>query len=506
MNKLFWSAFAMSLCLMGNHAFSQTENLDSFLGLDSEILPELAGPQKFTPKEMHQKTEWNVQEKEVEVDTEKPLKGQSYSLTPWETQDPQEFLSIDKWLIERELKDKAANWKLRLRDDRQSEHVGKVLQCKGKCEVYRGVMKAKVEHLSRVDEGDEFRTGEDSIAWLYLMDGTLVRIGPSSAVSFQEINWSKKEVFHLVRIHQGHIFWHPRNSKEFPLELAPETDAISLPLMVRESNQAFFERDLFKKQSDFQRSAELMKLEESAITLQIQKLNELKTSNNSVLPPTTRVMMVAPNTTLVGSQVSFDLFHYPGGKSFFKKRLAQEGHEMQVHMRGYSSTESSPVSEEAWYEVDVTGRDVSKVAEVTGALEITELLTRRIKTFELAREIWLTKYTQDVVKMMNDPKQLAITHGYSLWDETLDHRYGFLLEYTRRMETTNLRSMDNLIKKLEGSGESIQKEMSDSHYKVALNFYLRDLKTRYMSDKMQVREMNDLQYYVWILRHGKKQN
>ena len=108
--------------------------------------------------------------------------------------------------------------------------------------------------------------------------------------------------------------------------------------------------------------------------------------------------------------------------------------------------------------------------------------------------------------MMNDPKQLAITHGYSLWDETLDQRYAFLLEYTRRMETTNLRSMDNLIKKLEGSGESIQKEMSDSHYKVALNFYLRDLKTRYMSDKMQVREMNDLQYYVWILRHGKKQN
>ena len=505
MNKLFWSAFAMSLCLLGNQAFSQTENIDDFLGMETDILPALDGPQKFTPKEMHQKTEWNVQEKEVEVDAEQPLKGQTYSLTPWDTQDPQEFLSIDKWLIERELKDKAPNWKLRLRDDRQNEHVGKVLQCRGKCEIYRGVMKAKVEHLSRIDEGDEFRTDADTIAWIYLMDGTLARIGPSSAVSFQEINWSKKEVFHLVRIHQGHIFWHPRSSKEFPLELGPETDAISLPLMVREANQAFYERDLFKLQSDFQRSAEVMKLEESAITAQVKKLNEVRTQNNQTLPPVTRVMMVAPNLTLVGSLVSFDLFHYPGGKSFFKKRLPQEEHNLMAQMRGYSSTENQPVTDEAWFEVDTTGRSLTKVEQVSGALEITELLTRRIKSFELAREIWMSKYTLDVVKTMADPKQMAILHGYSLWDESLDKRYEFLVEYTRRMETTNLRSMDNLLKKLETSGEVVQKEMSDSHYKVALNFYLRDLKTRYTDKKMQVREMNDLQYYVWILRDGKNQ-
>lgn len=505
MKKLIWSAFAMSLCLLGNPAYSQTDAIDDFLGLESEILPDLSGSQKFTPKEMHQKAEWNVKEKEVEVDAEQPLKGQGHSLTAWDTQDPQEFLSIDKWLIERELKDKAPDWKLRLRDDRQNEHVGKVLQCHGKCEIYRGVMKAKVEHLSRIDEGDEFRTDADSIAWIYLMDGTLARIGPSSAVSFQEINWSKKEVFHLVRIHQGHIFWHPRNSQSYPVELGPETDAISLPLLVREANQEFYERALFRKQTDAEHSAEIMKLEDTAIESQIKRLNVLKMRNNDVLPPDTRVMMVAPNGTLVGSKVSFDLFHYPGGKSYFKKRLPQEGHNLEFQMRGYSSTESQKVEEELWNEVDPTGRTVTKLAEATGALEITELLTRRIKTLEFAREVWLAQYTQDVVKTMDDPKKMAIAHGYKLWDDSLDRRYEFLVEYTRRMETTNLRSMENLLKKLEGSGEVVQKEMSDSHYKVALNFYLRDLKTRYTNKRMQIREMNDLQYYVWILRHGKKQ-
>ncbi len=502
MKKLVWSAFALSLSLSTQIAFSQSEV--DFLGMDSEISPELKGSQKFTPPNLHQKSEWNVEEKQVEIDASRPIKGQNHSLIPWDTQDPQEWLSIDRWLLERELKDKAPDWKLRLRDDRHSERVGKVLQCHGECEIFRGLMKVKVTHLSQVNEGDELKTGPNSIAWIYLMDGTLVRVGPLSALSFQEINWSQKEVFHLVRLHQGHVFWHPRSSTDFPLDLSPETDAVSLPLLVRESNQAYFERELFQKQSDFERSNESVKLEDTAIIAQIKKLNELKALNNPLLPPVSRVMMVAPNGTLVGKLTSFDMFHYPGGQSHFKKRLSQEGHELSLHLRGYSSSEIQPISDETWFQIETNGRSSSKVEVITGALEITELLTRRIKTFELAREIWLEKYTRPVVQMLGDSKNLAIQHGYTLWGDNLDKRFDFLVEYTRRMETTNLKSMDNLLKKVEAVGELTQKEMTDTHYVGALNYYLKGLKTRYTDKKMQVREMNDLQYYIWILRHGKK--
>lgn len=505
MNKLIWSAFAMSLCWASLPVWSQTESIDDFLGIESEVLPDLKGHQRFSPRDLHQKVEWNVQEKEVEVDSE-PLKGQGYSLIPWSTQDPEEWLSVDKWLLERSLKDKTPDWKLRLRDDRQLEHVGKVLQCRGKCQVFRGSMQASVQHLSRINEGDEFKTDVDSVAWIYLMDGTLVRIGPSTSVSFLEINWSKTEVFHLVRVHQGHLYWHPRDSKEFPLELSPETDALSLPVLVREANQAQFERELFQKQSDFARSEETMKLEETAIAAQIKKLNELRTENNSSLPPVAKVMLVAPNASLVGKMTSFDFFHYPGGKSHFKKRHALEGHELTLHLRGYTATETTAIADETWFEVETNGKSYAKVEQVTGALEITELLTRRIKTIELAREFWLEKYTSPVVKSMATPKDLAIKHGYSLWGDELNRRFDFLVEYTRRMETTNLKSMDNLLKKIEGNGEVAQKEMDDSHYKSTLNFYLKDLKTRYTNKRMQVREMSDLQYYIWILRNGKTQN
>lgn len=502
MKKLFLSAFAMSLCLVSIRVSAESAGVDDFLGLESEVLPDLQGKQRFSPRDLHQKVEWNVEEKQVEVDRE-PLKGQGYSLIPWSTQDPQDWLSIDRWLIERELKDKNPDWKLRLRDDRQLEHIGKVLQCRGKCEVFRGTSKAYVQHLSRIDEGDEFKTDVDTVAWIYLMDGTLVRVGPSSSLSFQEINWSTKEVFHLVRLHQGHVFWHPRDSKDYPLELNPETDAYSLPLLVRESNQAYFERKIFQAQSDFAQSAEILKLEDSAISNQIARLNELKALNNKEAPPVTKVMMVAPNMTLVGKLTSFDLFHYPGGMAHFKKRLPQEGHELTLHLRGHSMTTTYPISEEAWFEVESNGRSHAQVEVVTGPLEITELLTRRIKTFELAREIWLEKYTRPVSKLLSNPKELAIQHGYSLWNENLDKRFDFLVEYTRRMETTNLKSMDNLLKKVSGNGEFSQKEMNDSHYRATLNFYLKDLKTRYTNKRMQVRAMNDLQYYIWILRNGK---
>lgn len=521
MNKLFLSAFAMSLCLLMVPTRSPAQNMEEFLGLEEnevllkadkdyydaekEVKPDLKGAQRFSPKDLHQKIEWNVDEKQVEMDS-KPLKGQGYSIIPWATLDSEEWLSINHWLHERSIKDQIPDWKIRLRDDLQLEHVGKVLQCRGKCDVYRGSMKASVTHLSRINEGDELKTSEDSVAWVYLMDGTLVRVGPSSSIAFLETNWSKSEVFQLIRLNQGHLFWHPRSENDFPLEMAPETDRISLPLLVRDANQAFFERDLFNTQNDFARSFETLKLEETAVLAQIKKLNEMKLKNNSAMPPSSRVMVVSPNGSLVSKKTSFDFFFYPGGKSYFKKRNSLDGHEMALHLRGYSATETNQISEEAWFEIQKDGRGFSKVQNVPGALEITELLTRRIKTLELAREIWLDKYTLPIVKSLGSPKELAINHGLVLWGDDLNRRFDFLVEYMRRIETTNLKSLDNLLIKIADNGRPEEKDISDLHYRASLKAYLTDLKKRYTKNYTQVREMNDLQYYIWILRHGKRKD
>lgn len=501
MNKLIWSAFAMSL-IFPLPLLAQTESVDDFLGLETEVLPDLKGKQRFSPQKMHQTSSWNVTEEQVEQDSA-PLKGQQHSLIAWDRIDPDNWMDIQQWLNDRKIKDKTPDWKIRLRDDRQNEHVGKVLTCVGSCEVFRGTNKAAVQHLSRIDEGDELRTGTDTTAWVFLMDGTLVRIGPDSSLSFQEINWSPDQVFFLMRLNQGHAYWHPREKSAYPVELGPETDAISLPLLVRESNQQWFEREVFQKQTDFERSLEAALLEEKAVLLQIAKLNAYRSAREADSLPASKVMMVAPNVTIIAKDTSFDLFHYPGGKSHFKAR--REG-DIAVNLRGYSDTDTHKISDLSWFEVEPKGRSYEKVSSITGKLEITELLTRRIRTLELAREVWLEKYTLPVLGLLKRPAELAKTHGYYAWGDEMEKRYNFLIEYTRRIETTNLRSMENLLTKLEGSGVEVKKEMDDSHYKAALSSYLMQLKLRYRSLRTQVREMNDLQYYVWILRHGKKKD
>lgn len=502
MEKLILSAFAMSLILLPGGARSQGKGVDEFLGLETEILPELKGEQRFTSPNLHQKEDWKVEPEKVEMDVAEPVKGQGYSIIPWSTLDPLEWMNVNTWITEREIKDVTPDWKIRLRQAEHKELAGKILQCRGVCSVFRGENSAKVQHLSRLVEGDELNTGKDSVAWVYMMDGTLMRVGPESSVSFHEVNLGKSEFFFLLRLNRGHVFWHPRGKGEVATDFAPETDSFSLPLLVRSANQEFFERGIFQSQDDNGHLREVMDLDENSVKAQMKALNEIKTQNGD-LALGTRLMIVAPNATLVTRNVSFDFTYQSGGKSYFKKRGTQLGEEFSLHLRGYSMTQSIVVSEETWHEVESNGRSFISMTEAPGTLQILELLTKRIKTMELAREIWLKDFTLPVLGSINEPVQMSRDHGYTLWGDELDRRFQFLVEYTRRIETTNLRSLENLLTKLENNGEKINREISENQYQASLNHYLLGLKSRYDHRKMRVREMNDLHYYVWILRNGK---
>ncbi len=504
MKKLFWSTFAMSLILSCWIAQADTD-VDNFLSLEEEVLPAFEGPQKFTTPKLHQNAEWRVLKKDVVLDKE-PLKGQKHSMIQWSSLDPIEWLDIHRWLVESEIKDKNPEWRLRQRDENQLELVGKVLSCSGECTIYRGTMGVPGQHLSRLVEGDEFRTGKDSLAWIYLMDGTMVKVSPETSLSIQEINLSQKEIFFLVRLNEGHIFWHPRNQATYAEELAPETDTMSLPLMIREANQEYFERMVFQSGHNAHLS-EFLDVEEKAGALQMAELNRLKGVHNNLLKIPTKVMMVSPNASLVSSLNSFDMVYIQGGKSYFKKRGESTlGEEFALHLRGYTNTEAYPLQETDWYSVESNGRAFERLEATPRELQLIELLTKRIKTIELAREIWIRDFTLPMIADLGDAKSLSIHHGYTLWDKELSRRQDFLSEYTRRIETTNLRSLENLLLKYEKNERPVMRELTESFYVAPLKDYLMSLKKRYSNQAIVVREMNDLQYYVWILKHAKLKN
>ena len=144
------------------------------------------------------------------------------------------------------------------------------------------------------------------------------------------------------------------------------------------------------------------------------------------------------------------------------------------------------------------------MASGVGELDVAELLTKRIPTIELARELWFDKFSLQIFGDLDQQKKLGVDHGYRLWTaEDLKKRLAFLTESSRRLETTNLRSVENLMVKLEAAGEKPRRELTADIYQKALNHYLLGLKTRYTQKRMRVREMNELEYYVWLLRNGR---
>lgn len=501
MNRLKYSAFAMSLMMLANFAFAQGRVELDFLGLESEITPSLEGSQKFTPDNLFDALDWNTKAKKLELD-KAPLKGQTFSLIPWDELDPEEWLDISQWIVERSLKDKMPDWQMRLRDDRHHELVGKMLRCRGICKIYRGTRAASGQYLSRINEGDEIVTDKDSAAWIFLADGTLVRISSETSVSFLEINLSKENIFYLMRLNSGEIFYHPRTISEFKNEEGPETDAISLPLMMKEANQSYFERKIYQAQDDFGQLFEITNLDDRAIKEQIDEINRLRQKNNQMIPKA-HLLIVTPNSNLSSTGVSFNLIHNSGNKTYFKKRFQSEDGKLSISLRGYNDTSESEIIDEQWHMVSPDGRNQDIVTEPYGELQVSELITKRIKTIELAREIWFESITLPLMNKLDHPKELATLFGYNIWSQDLKKREDFLKEFTRRIETTHLRTTEHLFEKMRLNGVELKKELTNEHYVASLNYYLKSLKTRYHQKQLKVKGMTELQYYVWVLKNAK---
>jgi len=173
-------------------------------------------------------------------------------------------------------------------------------------------------------------------------------------------------------------------------------------------------------------------------------------------------------------------------------------------LRGYKNTDDIPVQSGIWSEISYDGRSSGQVIDVIPAFNLLELLTKRIKSIELAREIWIEKYSLPILGSLKDKEKIATDFGYSVWElEKLNNRISFLKKEMSRIETSNLKAIENLMVKLHGADGVPKDLVPKGLYEGPLNHYLKGLKKRYTVEKSQVREMTDLQYYIWTLKNGK---
>lgn len=409
-------------------------------------------------------------------------KGVKRNLIKWKRLNPNTWFDIDQWKKARIRKDQEPEWKLNLTERSLRELVGRFIDCIGDCKVFRGEGFSGSQFRSIVRELDEVVTSEDSYAWIAMMDGTLVRISPNTSISFKEINIGKKENFIHLRINFGNVLLLNRHAGTLNERNARETDRLFLPLSLREANPKGVNIKL--NEDDL---SNFIKKDKTMMTY-YQKLNSLiKENNQFVKNKPTYSMVVTPTGTIYGKNMQTEFIVLLGGHSFIKQRSLQEQgfekfdkNESQAdfYYRGFKKREKFPLKIGRWFQVGTRGRVISALKDSL-KFRAGEYITSNIPSIYMAREMFLKNKSQFLFLEKLNRKNLAETTGYRLWGDInnkgddLFLRIKFLLEYTRRIETSNLVVAEQFRRKTAERGELVASTTYDrSFYSKAIQEYI----------------------------------
>jgi hypothetical protein len=458
------------------------------------------------PKILLHTDNWEVKPSKIDMDGI-AFKGQSKSLIDWKL-DHYLWLDFNYWSEQRKERDNFPEWKIKLREIQHTELIGKVIKCFGTCNIFRGNFPANADYSSRLMEGDELITDEHSYAWVVLADGSLFRMSPKTSLTFNEFNIGTKDYFYFLRLNHGHLHWQVRKTGEFDIQNLAETDLLFYPLMLKESNRDYFSMLDYAQMTHDERLLYQTRSNPGHRT-QYLKLNEyLKENEKEMTAKNTKVFLVTPSATYFAENAHFDIFYPTNGEAKFRyynqisgfKNRDQREAKVVAYLRGYNNREESSLEADSWYQVSTDGRQIETTTEHAN-FKAAELFVRRIPTIQMARELMIResfKFLSDSY----DAEKLAVHYGYRLWDDgsqELAQRMEFLKEYTRRTETTNLFSAAKVF------ADDIPDTFDGQYVHRALTEHMQKLKDMYAKNRSVIPELNELQYYIWILKYAKKQ-
>ncbi len=448
------------------------------------------------------------------------FKDQKQSATKWGEVNFNTFLSFSDWREQRDERDQVPEWETIVKERNNREIVGRFFQCVGNCRIDRGQSFFNPSFKTSIYEGDEIQTVGDSYAWIFLFDGTMVRLSPESSVTFNELNIGIKENFISARVNVGDVLWLSRNESTLEENNIRETEVLFNPLALYEAQpipdkKKYVEGDLI----------ELVE-EKETVLKQYKNLNNLIVENNKLTRgKPTYAFIVMPNVTVMGYNPTVELVSILGGKSYLKKRsptflglkkdatAAAAEEDVFVQMRGFENKDLTPIEADKWLAVDEKGRGLTTEEENLHWLTMGEFITKRIPSMLVARELLMQKYSEFCFREKYDPNILAANDGYRLWGSLkssenkdqkksdLELRLDFLKEYFRRIETTNLLVSTHFRDRLKERGESM-KAMEYGNY-----FFIKALDKYYSysdyTDEKETGEvLNSTTKLLWKRMHG----
>lgn len=441
-----------------------------------------------------------------EVDKVKFYKGYKHSLIQWEEVDVDNFLSWNVWKQDLKSKNENLFYREDLRDTQIHERMGYILGCVGDCRIYRGQKYSRTKYLSSVREGDEIETYKDSYLWVFLLDGTLVRLSPESSVSMTEFNIARDQNFFFVRMNFGNILWWNRTDHTLKVQDVKETDRLFLPVAVYDAN-FYEEKKMVTRKLFLSKNKKTMR--------QYELLNALISDNNKFVRKKTSSFIVLPNGSLYGSNFVAEFIVLRRDESFFKVRtpkqlsyLQEEGPgPINFFYRGYKNKKTETIIPGTWYSVSRNGLNLEQV-ENQQKFSMGEFPTQYVPTILTAREILLKKYSHFVFSNLGR-QVMSEQYGYRLWDHgsrkgELAQRLSFLKDYTRRIETTNLRVVDVYLQRLKESGAELKiGQYGHQFYEKAMHaYFLAKEELPYVTEKGLI--LNSHKKKFWRVIHAKK--
>lgn len=441
------------------------------------------------------------------------FKNQKNSHIKWGSLKENDFLSLSKWIEIQDLKDQSPQWENALRARSNQELVGRILHCVNICKIDKGNSFTRPQYRSSLYEGEEIFTEEKSYLWLFLLDGTLVRLSPESSITIVEFNVTEKEFFVFARVNYGNVLYLSRQNAKVLENNEKETDVSFFPLPIYE---AMPESQKISYDEDDLTS---FLVEEEKLTKHRKELNQLIEANNQWLKnKTTFTFLVLPTGTIHGRGVQAEVISHFGEDSFIKAREkgdmdieSEEWTPLKLTLRGVESAESLDLPRGSWYRINARGRDFAPLEDDFWPRS-GEFITRRIATIMWARELMLKEYSTEFFQEGLSKEHMAQNLGYRLWDPLLetsestnesDRRLRFLHEYTRRLETSNILVGEKFKEKLESRGEKIDlRKYGDRYFSEALRKYLIYTPT-VLSDEDRF-DKNSTEQILWKKKYGIK--
>ncbi len=437
------------------------------------------------------------------------MEPQPKSYIRWERVDTDNWLDFKAWKRESALKDQNPHWRTNRQDLALQESIGRVLHCIGYCHIYRGEGFANAQFRTRFQEGDEIVTLKNSYMWLVLLDGTMVRLSPETSVTFKEINLSVKEIFYHLRLNAGQMIWLSRKLGAPPIKGDRETDPLFYPLPLYSANKVVDEIPLKETQLfDSLRTP-------SPAFAQAVRLRDLMAKNSAYMKgKKTKTFLVMPNGTVSGESLSGEFVVLLGDKSMMKIYPDQLHHDEATgplaeipaptfYYRGHENTTTETLEKGKWYVIDPKGRALNDLPdEEQKTMGLGEFFVSNIPTLFLAREMIMQQYTKPFFSL---PPTLDLYGGwqYRMWnrpsvkEDELKRRESFLIEYTRREETTGLLVAEKFRIKMQEKGESFNAmSFGPNFYELAIDSYMAN--GEYLEHNAQDREeLNSTKNPFW---------